>query len=170
MDRQKFIGVVEADLAPLLGATVGETLDSSRADQLCSFHGPARIALKPSREASFKVLIERSQLFEPAEKKLIDDYMDEIEKIADISSPNLEDLLEVMPRRVIARHLGGGHLLDRLLSHLDAWSSQTYEGKRIAVAFGLEFGREGESGVEADVFAQFELLIDVVKILSDLVP
>jgi hypothetical protein len=108
-----------------------------------------RLAVKPSRGAGYRLIIDRSQAFSNQEHDLTVQFMEELAAVVALDAGVYEqELIRVIPRRVVARHLGAdsGALLD-ILENLETWSSQTYEGQRIVACIGLA-PDPAESGVD----------------------
>ncbi len=139
MDESTFRVLVERDLAPLLeGSVSAEKISSTPRDRLTSYKDPCSLLVKPSRESRFRVAIERSQSFEPHEKELAEHFIDEIAAIVKLNAGDFQgDLLQAIPRRVVAKYLSGGNTLRNVLERLETWSSQTYEGQRIVASIGI---------------------------------
>lgn len=94
--------------------------------------------MKPTRHSSYRVAIDRSQNFEPHEKALAQHFVEELSSIVALNAGEFQtELLQAIPRRVVASHLGGHALLRGVLERLETWSSQTYEGQRIVAAIGI---------------------------------
>jgi len=140
MHETDFRRIVEKELVPMLGAKLAaETLPSTSRDQVTSYAQPGRLMVKPSRSAQFKVAIDRIEGFSRPERVLAEQFVRELAVVSDINAGDYEsDLWQAVPRRLIARHLGGGNVLSRILDQLEQWSYRTYEGQRIVAAIGLD--------------------------------
>lgn len=152
MDCEQFEEIVAELLAPLLGARVGETLESSAKDGLASYVSPVRIAVKIAKEADYKVVVERSQKFEVSDKKLAELFA---RRLADLdsfrTSSYFEELLKGLPRRLVAEFLSDEPFVQKALECLESWSARTYEGHRITASFGIQ---RAEPSAEDAVLAQ----------------
>lgn len=103
---------------------------------------PNLIFIKPIDEMSF--CIERSQIFASSEKKLINDLFEIAEEYSHLKESTQEYLNTVSLTRVIARTLVDGkesiyseeEIVSKIITTLEKWSAETYEGNRIAVSFG----------------------------------
>ena len=139
MDEATFRSRIEQDLAPLLEGTVSpDSIPSGTRDHLASYEHPCRLVVKPTMDANFRVAIERSQKFEPHEKLLAEQFIEELATVIALDAGDFQDdLIQTIPRRVVAKHLEGGQVLRGVLERLETWSSQTYEGQRIVAAIGI---------------------------------
>ncbi len=149
MDEHTFRALVDRDLAPLLESVVStDVIPSTTRDRLASYGHPCRLLVKPSRKSTFRVAIDRSQSFEAHEKKLAGQFIDELSAIVALRAGDFEgELLQGIPRRMVAKHLGAGSTLRNALERLETWSSQTYEGQRIVAAIGILPGPD-EAAIE----------------------
>lgn len=139
MDEEQFRAIVRKELVPLLqGVLESNSVPSKPQEHLASYAGPCMLLLKPAREANYRVPISRSQPFTTQERDLVGLFITELATVAAMQAGECEaDLLKAIPRRVVAKHLGGGIPLREVLEHLEDWSSQSYEGQRIVASIGL---------------------------------
>jgi hypothetical protein len=139
MDEGRFHEILETELAPLLQGTLAAKCPSTARQHLTSYDGPCRLLVKPVRAADYRIAIRRSQAFTSTERRLAEQFVNELASVAAIGAGAHEgDLLRAIPRRAIAAHLGGGPHLLGVLERLEDWSSQTYEGQRIVASIGLD--------------------------------
>ena len=140
MDEGAFRQVVGENLVPMLQATlVPEAVPSTSAEALASYLAPTRLAIKPKRDAGYRVILTRSQPFTPRERTLAGEFISELAAVVAMEAGEYQlDLIRAIPRRVIATHLGAGPPLFSILERLETWSSQTYEGQRIVSSIGID--------------------------------
>lgn len=127
-----------------------EAVESTNQQALASYLDPGRLAVKPTRDAGYRLVLTRSPSFTSRERVLAGQFIAELAKVVNLGSAEYQqDLLQVVPRRVVACHLGGGPRLLSILQRLEGWSSQTYEGQRIVASVGLDTAPAG-TGVLLD--------------------
>lgn len=155
MDLELFRRIVKQSLAPLVGAELEPDRSFHGPVQLVSFLDPCRIGLLPESSATSRLVLHRSQIFTPEERQLAEDFVRELQAVDQLSDETyLDDLLQFLPRRVIARHLQAGPILRQILEQLEAWASQTYEGQRITAAVGIDRTMTGQGPAAADLWSE----------------
>lgn len=100
------------------------------------------LLIKPRPDAEYRIPLKRNQKFAPEERKLVGFF---IEGVADVLSQAKEDyvddLMKLLPRRVVGRLLGNGtqgrHTLEDAIQWLESLAPQTYEGNQIVAAIGI---------------------------------
>lgn len=140
MDKTKFKNAVAKILATMLDASLetGEERSNVR-EQIVAARGPCRLALKPSQADIYRIVLARSQQFTFEENVLADHFVRELVELDAIGAGKYEpDLMALLPERVIGSFMGGRTALGNILQLLRDWSSRTYEGKRVAVAIGID--------------------------------
>jgi len=140
VDQATFQTVVTDNLLPMIQGNLLEIEPSTDAELLAAYRvNRNRLAVKPSKNAGYRIVIDRAQAFTNQEHDLTVQFMKELSAVVALDAGVYEqELIRVIPRRVVARHLrdGSDMLLD-VLENLETWSSQTYEGQRIAACVGL---------------------------------
>ncbi len=126
----------------LSGAKLGESFEPAGGYQCASLiPGGCGILIKPDSKADFRLQINRSQQFSNSELRVAKAFIEVLSEISEhVDAAFGQDLLNALPRRVVARCVGG-HLVNIVVSVIDgleSWSSQTYEGQRITSAIGIE--------------------------------
>lgn len=151
MNQDEFRQVVEEYLAPMLQATVEPgAVESTNQEALASYVNLNSLEVKPVRNAGYRLVLTRSPTFTSRERELAGQFITELAQVVALNAGSYQpDLIAAIPRRVVARHLGGGAALLSVLQHLETWSSQTYEGQRIVASIGLDAG-PAASGVMLD--------------------
>ncbi|MFC2108516.1 HU family DNA-binding protein [Candidatus Bipolaricaulota bacterium] len=139
MVESEFRPIVERLLVPMLAARLADlSVPSSEAEALVAQDGDYRLLVKPTRGSDYRLVIERNEDFGSNEKELTKQFVKSLSGIAGTEdSVFREDIVNAIPRRVIASHLDGGETLHSILRQLENWSARTYEGQRIAAAVGL---------------------------------
>lgn len=112
---------------------------SSNQEALASYVNLNRLEVKPARNAGYRLVLTRTPTFTSRERELAGQFITELARVVGLDAgPYQPDLIAAIPRRVVARHLGGGDALLSVLQRLETWSSQTYEGQRIVASIGLD--------------------------------
>ncbi len=142
MHKKEFKKVLETHLLPMFtGASLGKAENCDPACQVVAYKHVCALRIKPNKEASYRVDLERSQEFLKEEKNLVECFIDELDKITKQEGDNFKDLMSFLPRRVIAKLLGhseeGRVTLQNAIQWLESLASQTYEGKQIVAALGI---------------------------------
>jgi hypothetical protein len=95
--------------------------------------------------------LKRSQAFEASDADLVDTIVGEW-KIgeATLGTTYRNDLANAGIRTAISRIVAPQHwtLVDSVIRKLEQWSDQTYEGRAIAAALGIDTSRSARSGVD----------------------
>jgi hypothetical protein len=151
LDKDAFRQVVSDNLVPMLQATLlADDVASTPRERLVAYLNPIRLAVKPTRDAGYRLVLARSQKFTSGEKRLAGHFIDELATVVAFDAGEYQsDLLRAVQRRVVAEDLGGGSPLLSILERLETWSSQTYEGQRIVAAIGLD-GAPAGTGISLD--------------------
>jgi hypothetical protein len=127
-----------------------DAVASTPRERLASYLDPNRLAVKPEKDAGYRLVLVRSQAFTRGERTLAGHFIDELAKVVALEAAEYEaDLLRAIQRRVVARDLAGGAPLVSILERLETWSSETYEGQRIVASIGLDVDPAG-TGVALD--------------------
>lgn len=146
-----FRAILQDFILPLFpGATIeraSRSADMQR--QLVSRIDPCRIAVKPSDDSRFCLVITRSQAFAAdnsanvTESKVISAFAKLFAALpAGLSATNRDDLLEASLRHVVVKAICTRESQERAvlmaLDQLAAWSERSYEGRAISAAIGFE--------------------------------
>jgi hypothetical protein len=140
MNQDEFRQVVDDSLVPMLQATLepGSVPSTSR-ERLASYTDPTHLRVKPKLDAGYRLVLARSQPFTASEHTLAGQFINELATVVALSAEAYQpDLIRAIPRRVVAKHLGGGPALLEILGRFETWSSETYEGHRIVASLGLD--------------------------------
>jgi len=95
--------------------------------------------------------LKRSQAFEATDANLVDAIVGEWKHgEAMFGTTYFNDLANAAIRISITRIVAPDHweLIDSVIRRLEQWSDQTYEGRAIAAAFGIDTTRSARSGVD----------------------
>jgi len=126
---------------------------STNKQGLASYADPTHLAVKPKRDAGYRLVLARSQHYTPLERTLAGQFIAELAGVVALSAGDYQaDLIRAIPRRVVATHLDGGPALLSILERLETWSSQTYEGQRIVSSVGLDVERAATGIALADLW------------------
>jgi len=115
-------------------------LPSTRREKTASYYkNRNQLALKPSRDAFYRLVMARSQPFNAEEHRLAETFVKELEA-ATAGTPLAyrAELIASVPRHVVSRYLANEERLAAAIERLDSWASETYEGQRIAAGIGFE--------------------------------
>lgn len=142
MQKDEFQAILKDQLLPIVsGAELGDAVTSKSSHSLVAYQNPCVLLVKPSKSAVYRCEIKRSQKFLTSEKELAELFLQELSKIERHSNEEFfDELMNSLPRRVICRFLrpqSGSAALFRNVLEIEAFASQTYEGKPIVVAFGI---------------------------------
>lgn len=142
MTVDTFRDLLKDHLVPLLAGTdLGESKPSFPRQALVAYEHPCALLMKPSRDANYRVQLERSQAFTPEEKQLVSTFMNELAAIlSQAGDAYLHDLMIAIPRRVISKCLSGNRgrgTLEQAIHNFEGLASQTYEGHPVVAALGM---------------------------------
>ncbi|MCJ7602390.1 MAG: hypothetical protein MUO63_12950 [Desulfobulbaceae bacterium] len=156
MDSAKFINIINTHLAPVLGATVDHAvLESNKKHKVFAYISPSEIALKPSQDAAYRVVIRRSPGFTPEEHRLAGDFVEELLNMYAVNAGSYqEELMSFLSMRAICRHLGNSFSIRKVLLQYDLWSARTYEGQAITASIGIDYDTQHGAVSLEEVFEQ----------------
>ena len=142
MNEDRFREHLSANLLPMLsGTTLGTSDASSALHSVVAYETPCSLFMKPAKTSPFRVRLQRRQAFTPVEKRLADLFGLEFQVVAsDPQSPYFDDMMNALPRRVIAGLLAekaGQTTLRQAIYQFESFASQTYEGNPIVAALGI---------------------------------
>ncbi len=114
-----------------------------KAANVAKLAGGTKMALRPSKQVNYRVVVSRKQKFVKEEQKIIEEFIrlfSKFEKIWD--TQYIDSILSKMMTRVIGQWLSTvtkqQDILFNILNKFEQWSQETYEGERIACAIGLD--------------------------------
>lgn len=140
VDESMVKKIIEQGLMPMLcGATMGQVTQATSSRSVTGSNSRS-LCIRPGPSYPRTFLLERNQVFSPAETKLAKAFMDELESILPSHDhAYFSDLVTASARRAIVRSLEypQPELLLRVIDEFDRLSAQTYEGQRISAAIGL---------------------------------
>lgn len=164
--------IVDRHLLPMFS---GATLDpssypSSRNQDCSSFADPCSIRFKPELDWPYRLSMRRSQKFDFEDVLVVDRFINALSDILDaIGKPYYESLLNQIGDRVVCDVLENSSIsaqtISKCLNVLESWSSQTYEGNRIAYAVGID-GNVDDSRTTGITFSSLSDE-DFIKVLSN---
>lgn len=142
MTEDEFRNLLEDHLMPMLAVTdLGSAQTSSPRHALVAYQHPCALLVKPTRDESYRVRLERSQPFTSEEKRLVTLFMEELAQIIDQAGDQFfQDLMISVPRRVISEFLAekkGSETLENAIQSFEKLASQTYEGHPVVAALGM---------------------------------
>lgn len=154
MTPDEFREIVSSHLAPILGAKVEENLQpTTMHEQRVASIDPSRIALKPTQEDNYRLVIFRSPGFSREERQIAEDFTEELLGIHQATEPDyIKELLTFLPTRAICRHLGGAPAVKEILLQFEKWASSTYEGGAITASIGIDPNAVGQDVTLSDIF------------------
>ncbi|BCS95721.1 hypothetical protein DSLASN_13530 [Desulfoluna limicola] len=155
MDKDEFITILKAHLAPVLKATVNDlALASHRKHNMVAYISHSEIALKPSPDADYRIVLTRIPGFTPEERKIAEDFVREMICMHKVNAGDYKaELLSFLPMRAICRHLGSSDSIRKLLFQFDLWASRTYEGHSITASIGIDHDATEGTVTLDEVFA-----------------
>ena len=113
-----------------------------------------------------RFVIRRSQPFVPADARFVECFVEHLHKVGDkISQDFIEDLINPILRRSVAERVmpktktdrqgmvlkrvpSISYLIGKIIGQFEAWADQTYEGRKIAAAIGIDASVTIGSGVK----------------------
>ena len=154
MTPDEFKEIVSIHLAPILGAKVeGNLQPSTIREQRVALIDPSRIALKPTQEDLYRVIMFRSPGFSREERNIAEDFTEELLGIYQATDPDyMKELLTFLPTRAICRHLGGALAVKEVLLQFKKWASSTYEGGAITASIGIDPNAIGQDVTLSEIF------------------
>jgi hypothetical protein len=118
-------------------------------------------------------VLRRSQPFDQTDAEFVRGFVEQLHKLGEAEKEYVDDLINPIIRRTVAGRVApvvsfpnGGTawpaaIISRLLAKFESWAEQTYEGRRIAAAVGVDAGNIVPSGVKLlEVFGkQFGVVV-----------
>jgi len=95
--------------------------------------------------------LKRSQDFEAADADFVEGLVDQLSKLESIAdTPLLDDLVNPLLRRTVAVRVcpDASEVVAAVLGQYESWAEQTYEGRRIAAAVGVETDNVAPTGAK----------------------
>ncbi len=142
MQEESFRELLLEHLVPMFaGSKLGRKLGSRPNHALVADEDPCTRLMKPSKSATYRVRLFRSQAFTPEEKKLVQFFIEELTQIVEQAErPYFRDLMASLPRRAISKLLPstrGRLVFEQAVQQFEAFASQTYEGRPVVAALGM---------------------------------
>jgi hypothetical protein len=88
-----------------------------------------------------RFVLKRSQYFEQPDARLVSDFVRNLSRARPLfGTESFDDLIDPSIRRAIARQIAPkfDQLVARLITQFEQWSQQTYEGRPISAAIGID--------------------------------
>lgn len=157
--------ITKSFIQPLFtGSELGEQTAPRSSKKLVAYVNPCKIAFRPSKEADYRLTLTRSQPFEKGDTEVVRSFILSLRTLEPLwAKTSLHDLIRATMRRVIARALAGGDdtlkalqvTIAEVIMRYESWAEQTYEGRRISAAIGIEPSLLVSKGVELrDVYGE----------------
>jgi hypothetical protein len=124
----------------LSGSRIQNASQSKGSRSVAAFETPISLFVKPDTATPYRLRLRRSQKFEKNEKYLVQIFIEQLGAVSKAEDePYFGELLETLPRRVIAEFLGvkARPVLLKCMQHFEALAARTYEGRQIASAVGI---------------------------------
>jgi hypothetical protein len=148
MEEERFREITAQFIQPLFtGAELGSDNAPKTSRKLVSYVDQCTIAFRPTPDAPYRLTLKRSQPFEEADADVVKAFIVILRTLQPLwEKASLRDLIRASMHRVIARAMTGpsdetrplrSTIADVLLQ-FESWAEQTYEGRRISAAIGLE--------------------------------
>ena len=151
IDRKRFYMLVVEQLLPFFSGAeiVPEVEDSSSRSAAVAFKNPCAIALKPTKDDTYSIVVRRRQRFAAATSDFVSEhgvasaFVSSIQAIKDAIGEHFErDLLSTIKRRIVVRAVCGvrdnENTVLSVVDQFDIWSTQLYEGQPISAAVGFD--------------------------------
>jgi hypothetical protein len=153
VEKAEFRELLENHLAPMLsGSRIQNAPQSQTSWSIAAFENPVSIFVKPDKTTVWRLRLRRSQAWDRSEKRLVEIFIRQLANLSDAANAEyLDDLLNVVPRRVIAEFLGvkAKTVLLESMQQFESLASRTYEGHQITSAVGIT-GSVGYQTVRLD--------------------
>lgn len=102
--------------------------------------------------------LRRSQAFDQADAAFVETFVDQLGALEAVATtPLLDDLINPLLRRTVAQRVApnAAELASQILGQYEAWAEQTYEGRKIAAAVGIDPDDATATAVKlVDVFGE----------------
>jgi hypothetical protein len=155
MTQEQFKSIIGTYIVPMfVGATVEDGGAAPRQRQqrrLAYLRDAQKMFVRSSGDAVYQLKIKRSQYFQREDAAFVESLLKKIERLDKKinGSPFFDDLIKPVIRRTVSEQLSASaaELIYRILIQYESWSEQTYEGRRIAAAVGVDPTALGGSGV-----------------------
>ncbi len=154
MEREQFKAILENYVAPMYtGAKVqdgGSPPASRRQRRLAFLLNGSEMVVRPSKGATYQYILRRSQYFEQQDADFVENFLKRLVALKTIFTTQFfNDILNLVIRRTVSERLNpiAPDLTSEILKQFETWAEQTYEGRRIAAAVGVDTTVNGGSGV-----------------------
>jgi hypothetical protein len=158
MDIETFSGIVKELVVPMFPGTEIRTLSerSPRSNPVALGETNRDVWLRLPGSGTKALLLHRTQQFADDDLAVLNKFIYVLKSISDqFKQPFFDDLLSTSIRRVVAKSVADDdEMVLRLLDQAQSWAEQTYEGRPIAAAIGINPEATGTSQV---------LLQDIVR-------
>lgn len=142
---QRLRQIVVDQLCPMLVDLDVDDVSVPSAGQTESvvLNGSSTVLIQPRGVVTFQLKLTSSRPLDTAEIKIIKSFVGTVSEIwSEFDRPYFPSLVQYCDQEVVAqsvrRNIVDDTLIPLLLRNFDAWASQTYEGGRIAAAFGID--------------------------------
>jgi len=146
--------------------------------QRVHLHTVSEMIVRAAEGSENRFVIRRSQPFDQADAKFVGSFVEQLHQVGDkISNDFIDDLINPILRRSVAKRVTPriktnkqgiviqlipniSELLGKIIGQFEAWADQTYEGRKIAAAIGIDASKTSGTGVS--ILEVFEKQFGVV--------
>lgn len=157
MEQIKFEEIAKQFIQPLFtGSQLGSEAAPKTSRKLVVHINPCKIVFRPEPTSTYRLTLTRSQLFEASDCKVVESFIIILRFLEPLwKRPSLPHLIRAHMCRAIARALAGSGdankalrktIVDVIIQY-ESWAEQTYEGRRISAALGIDASKNTPTGV-----------------------
>jgi hypothetical protein len=158
MDHNRFKSILEKHILPMFtGSELSEQDEKPAWQKRRAFlRNVCELIVRAPGSDGRCFCFYRSQAYDPADAYFVETFVDQLNALESIANnPILNDVVNPLLRRTVAQRVSpeAMELVAEILAQFEAWSEQTYEGRKIAAAVGVDTGNATTVGVKLmDVF------------------
>jgi hypothetical protein len=153
MDHARFKGILEKHVKPMFtGAELSEEDENPAWQKRRAFlRNICEMIVRPPGGGGKCFCLRRSQAFDQADADFVELFVDQLGKLGEVAdTPFLDDLVNPLLRRTVADRVAhnGMELVAQIIAQYEAWAEQTYEGRKVAAAVGVDSSNTTTTGVK----------------------
>jgi hypothetical protein len=153
MEADQFRDILERHIVPMFtGATLQDRPESPAWKKRRAFLiNLSEMAVRHPRIGNRSFVLRRSQMFVPSDAHFVENFVDHLSELDSVSdTPFIDDLINPIIRRTVAAHVAHGaeSFVSEMLAQFEKWAEQTYEGRKLAAAVGIDTASDVPTGVK----------------------
>lgn len=101
----------------------------------------SEMVVRAAEDSTKYFLLRRSQAFDQTDAAFVECFVEHLHKIGDrIEESFVDDLINPIMRRTVAERIApkSSKFISRILAQFENWAEQTYEGRKISAAVGVD--------------------------------